>query len=685
MTPPPRWLLVLPCLWLGACGQSGHTAPTPVAVPPKLTTLDLLAGRPGGPGWVDGALVAAHFAKPWAIASDGQHRLFVADGNTIRAIDTAAAGGGAVTTLAGTYGRLGSADGVGAAAGFNEPSGLAYTAGKLYVADSENDTIRAIDPQSGAVTTIAGAPGQEETVDATGLDARFRVPQGIAAGADGNLYIADTEADIIRKLDLQSGAVTTLAGTAGSSGTADGVGAAASFYGPTAMVIDGAGVLYVLDSLNHSVRRVDTATSAVSTVATFAALPQGIALDGGDVLVALGDVVLGDNRVVRVAADGTVTTLAGSASQPGFVDGTGAAARFDSPAGLWNDGAGTLYVADDANYVVRAVSLAGSPDVRTFAGARSDGYADGVGAAARFSASSQVLAGVAADGESAYLADTGNDVIRQITLASGAVTTLAGAPGQAGRQDGALTAARFDHPQGVALDADARQLYVADTGNRAVRRIDLGAAKVSTLVLTPPPGQTFGGFDAPSGVVLDGGRLYVTDRTNQVVVAVDPRTSEASVLAGQYGVAGTVDGVGTAAAFYAPLGIGADGHGHLFVADSINYTIRRIDVASGTVSTLAGHAGTSGSSDGVGADARLTQPLGIAADTFGDVFVSDLLNDTVRHVDEAGAVTTVLGVTGVAGVRLGPLPAQLSAPTSLALTPAGGLLVVSENALLIAH
>ena len=269
-------------------------------------------------------------------------------------------------------------------------------------------------------------------------------------------------------------------------------------------------------------------------------------------------------------------------------------------------------------------------------------------------------------------------------LATGNVTTLAGAAGQSGHVDGAMTAARFHGPQGLALDDASKLLYVADTLNRAIRRIDLGKGLVSTL--SEIPTSTFGGLDAPVALVLQGTSLFVTDSNDDDVVVIDLQRGQISLVAGQFGTPGTGDGAGAGAAFYAPTGLAADGRGDLYVADNLGRTVRKIVIASGAVSTIAGKPASSGFGDGVGVMAYFAQPFGATANDLGDLFVSDSTNNAVRHVDVAtGAVTTVIGGPSIDGVRLGALPAQLTLPSAVALTRTGGLLVVSENAVLIAH
>ncbi len=678
----PRPLLhVFGALAFAACGGGGSSPPEPAGCPAcgplHLSTLDLVAGRPGGPGWVDGTLVAAHFVDPWAMARDEQGRIYVADGQTIRVVDAAT---NRVSTLAGVYGTVGCTVGTGGEATFNAPSGLAYAGGGLYLTDSDNDTIRRIDVSTAAVTTVAGACQQPGAVDGVGSDARLHTPGGIVFDAAGqNLYIADTDNGTIRVLSIGTGAVTTVAGAAGTEGATDGVGGAAAFRKPTAITMDGAGALYVADSRNYSLRKVVPGTSpnagVVSTVASFGVMPEGVALDGSSALVSLTD-----HRILAVAPGGAPTPVAGTAGAKGFVDDAGAAARFDSPAGLLNDGAGTLYIADQVNAAIRRMTLAGA-DVSTFAGANSTGALDGASSQARFNAPG----GLAADSSFIYVADTGNDTIRRIAIGTGQVTTLAGSAGRAGFVGGASDVARFDHPQGIALDERGQKLYVVDAGNRAIRVVDLARRSVDTLAYATAPDDAFAGLSQPAGIALAAGRLFVTDSGSHVVLSVDLGKAQITTFAGQADAPGRADGTGGQSSFYGPRGITFDGVGSLLVADSLNETVRKIAIATATVTTIAGEPTVQGDNDGVGAAAHFSSPTSIVADAGGDVFVSDLLNNRVRRVNVAKrTVTTIIG-GAIPGVSLGALPAQLTQPGPLALTPSGGLLVVSENSVLLAH
>jgi len=277
-----------------------------IDVTPGGSIVTTLAGTPGAAGSDDGTGAAARFWFPCGITTDGTN-LFVADqGNcTIRKIVIATR---LVTTLAGMPGVIGSDDGTGAEARFNCPDGITTDGSNLYVVDWADHTIRKVVIATGVVTTLAGAAGVSGSDDGTGTEARFGGPMGITT--DGaNLYVTDNHT--IRKIVIATGVVTTIAGTAGVSGSNDGTGAEARFNAPTGITTDGAN-LYVADKLNRTIRKVVIPT-----------------------------------RVV--------TTIAGMAGVIGSDDGIGAAARFSRPVRITTDGA-SLYVADARNNTIRVVT-----------------------------------------------------------------------------------------------------------------------------------------------------------------------------------------------------------------------------------------------------------------------------------------------------------------------------------------
>jgi sugar lactone lactonase YvrE len=313
----------------------------PNIVPGVITTL---AGTAGAVGSTDGAGAAASFKYPASVATDGAGNVYVADtdNGTIRKITPA----GVVTTLAGAAGNVGSEDGTGSAASFSSPRGVAVDrAGNVYVADTLNHTIRKITP-GGVVSTLAGTAGSVGSADGKGAAASFKYPASVATDGAGNVYVADTDNGTIRKI-TPAGVVTTLAGTAGNVGSADGMGATASFSSPRGVAIDTAGNVYVADTSSHAIRKI-TPGGVVSTLAAGAALnqPSSVAID------AAGDVYVSDNydnTVRRIAPGGDVSTLAGPL-----------VAGLKSPGGVATDSGGNVYVADTSNNTIRKIVPAAS-------------------------------------------------------------------------------------------------------------------------------------------------------------------------------------------------------------------------------------------------------------------------------------------------------------------------------------
>lgn len=298
------------------------------------------------------------FHEILGVTTDGKGNIYVADtGNhLIRKITRA----GVITTLAGTMGAgIAYADGTGTTAKFRWPTGIAIdSAGNVYVADSI--TIRKITP-TGVVTTLAGAAGVAGHADGTGAAASFRNLGGVATDSAGNIYVADTGNNTIRKI-TPSGIVTTLAGTAGISGKDDGMGAAARFLFPSGVAIDRYSNVYVADSGNGSIRKI-TPAGVVTTLSYGFNSPSGVATDSA------GNVYVADTKshtIRKITPAGVVTTLAGAENDAGYIDGTGAAARFFLPKGLATDSAGNVYVADSCNFAVRKITPDGV--VSTLAG-----------------------------------------------------------------------------------------------------------------------------------------------------------------------------------------------------------------------------------------------------------------------------------------------------------------------------
>ena len=562
----------------------------------------------------DGTGKAAGFFNPNSVAGDAAGNIFVADtgNNTIRKITPA----GVVTTIAGVAGVAGSNDGTGSAARFNSPLGLAMDdSGTIYVADGNNCTIREI-TAGGTVTTLAGTAGSYGSSDGTGSAASFSMPCGLAVDGAGNIYVADNWNSTIRKITL-TGVVTTLAGAAGVSGSADGLGSAAQFRSPSGVAVSNSGMVYVADTYGATIR--------------------------------------------KISPDGVVTTLAGGSF--GSADGAGSSAQFEFPYGMAVDGDGNVLISDQLAGTIRRMTPAGV--VTTLAGfALNSGATDGIGSAASFNQPG----GITVNGSGMiYVADSKNQLIRVITSA-GAVTTLAGSAGCPGNADGYIANARFNGPQGVAVDA-AGTVYIADSGNKRIRKV------TPTQVVTIP--AIFNYETQPSAVAVDGsGNLYVSD-TYSRIYKINP-LGVCTVLAGGI-YSGSQDGTGATAGFNNPHGVAADGNGTIYVADTINNTIRKI-TPDGVVTTLAGISQASGSADGTGTVARFSCPQGVAVDVTGNVYVADTNNSTIRKITPAGVVATLAGSAGQGGSTDGSgTAARFCGPTSVAVDAAGNLFVADTG------
>jgi sugar lactone lactonase YvrE len=377
----------------------------------------------------------------------------------------------AIRTLAGEP-AAGATNGFGSNARFNHPNGIASdSAGNIYIADTENSTIRKITP-NGFASTLAGLAGSYGSADGSGSTARFYGPQGIAADNTGQLFVADTANSTIRKI-AAAGVVSTFAGAAGISNSLDGAGAGARFYHPEGLALDAGENLYVADSWNHTIR--------------------------------------------KITAGGTVSTLAGLAGNSGSADGTNSKARFCRPSGIAVDSGTNLYVADALNHTIRKITPAGN--VSTIAGlAGIWGSTDGTNSNARFYQPQGIC--VAASGD-IFVGDSGNQTLRKISPAgtNWVVSTVAGLSGLAGSTNGTGASAQFYFPGGIALDG-AGYLYVADTANNTARTTRIvqptlqSSVAGNQLVLSWPVSAE--GFALEQSPVLGSGAAW-SPATNGVV------------------------------------------------------------------------------------------------------------------------------------------------------------------------
>ncbi|WP_295664592.1 NHL repeat-containing protein [uncultured Mucilaginibacter sp.] len=322
----------------------------------------------------------------------------------------------------------------------------------------------------------------------------------------------------------------------------------------------------------------------------------------------------------------TVTTLAGSTTA-GSLDGTGIASSFKNLSGLIFSSDGTLYVGDWANNLIRKVNVS-TGAVTRYAGTVTPGFTDGPLASAVFNGTANLTFDKAGN---LFIADEENNAIREITTA-GTVVTIAGSGAQ-GANDGIGTAATFFHPEGIVADGNGN-LYVADNNN-TIRKININTKQVTTYAGTGIRGFKDGPvanaqFSSPYGLALDAnGDLYVGDIVNNRIRKITISTGTVSTFAGT-GTQGLTNGTALSSTFYFPCGLTFDSSGNLFVAELRNNTIRKI-ATDGTVTTYAG-TGAQGSTDGPATSATFYQPIGLAVDASGNVYVADEYNNELRKI-----------------------------------------------------
>lgn len=568
----------------------------------------------------------------------------------------------AVTTLAGIPPYL---DGSGISARFHQPRRLLFSPkGDLIVSDHENHRIRKVD-SVGKVTTLAGS-GIAGAKDGSALSAQFKFPDGMAYDDQGNLYIADSGNHVVRKIDA-IGNVSRFAGT-GTSGRNNGSPSQAQFSQPSGIVFDGATkTFYVAERGNHTIRKIDLA-GAVSTLTGTGSAGN---TDGGPTVAQFNQptglvvvssslyVVDSENHRIRhvTLSNGSTSTLVGTAGK-GASDGAVTSAQFNKPFEIVAAGP-LFYITDQGNHVFRIFqgSLVTTHSTKIFD-----------------------PQGIASNDKGLYIASQSKNLIHHISPSGGADQPFVGSELH-GYTDGSALSARFNQPYAIALARNG-DIHIADRGNHVIRRINASNI-VSTIAGTPKQAGSNDGlassakFSAPSGLAFDvSGNLYIADTDNHCIRKLDS-TNNISTQAGKCGSMGFGNGSGAQVLFNRPHGIATDSKGNIFVADSDNYRIRKIE-PSGVVSTVAGD-GYSGYQDGPPDQARFYEPLGIAVDKSGVIFVADTRNHRIRKLDPQTGVTTYAG-SGDKGHQDGaPLQARFSRPHSLVIDPQGNLWVVDTD------
>ncbi len=630
-----------------------------------------------------GPATSAELSYPHGVAVDGSGNLYIADtqNNRIRMVTAST---GIISTVAGN-GTVGYSGDGGAAtsAELTYPNGVAVdSVGNIYIADTQNNRIREVTASTGNISTVAGNGTFGYSGDGgAATSAELTYPDGVAVDGSANIYIADFDNCRIRKVTASTGIISTVAGngTGGYSGNG-GAATSAELYAPDGVAVDSAGNIYVADTGNNVIRKVTASTGIISTVAgngTYGYSGDGGAADSatlkgpsGVAVDSAGNLYIADasNRIRAVghptplvlSAATIINTIAGTGTGGYSGDGGLASgpmntgARLDQPHGVAVDSAGNLYIADYANNVIRKVT-ASTGIISTVAGNGTAGFAGDGGLAT--SAELDLPYGVAVDSAgNLYIADTQNNRIRELTASTGIISTVAG-NGTAGYSgDGGLaTSAGLDLLEGVAVDS-AFNIYISDSTNNRIRMVTASTGIISTVAGNGIQGFSGDGGAAtsaklshPVGVGIDSAdNIYIADYNNQRIRKVAVSTGIISTVAGTGTGGYNGDGIpATSATLFHPQGVAIDSAFNFYIADSDNQRVREVTFSTGLISTVAGNGTRGYNGDGIAAQsAELDLSEGVALDSAGNIYIGDTWNNRIRLVGPTGTPTLSVATSG---------------------------------------
>jgi trimeric autotransporter adhesin len=681
----------------GARAQTCPTATTPSSPwsPPANATICVVAGGLSNS--------AGSVGNPNGVAVDTAGNVYIADGgdnvvyfeSSDRMIFKQVAGNG----TSGYSGDGGSAT----SAELAYPSGLIVdSSGNIFIADSNNNRIREVVKSTGNIITVAGNGTFGYSGDGgLATSAELAYPTGVAVDSSGNLFIADSSNNRVRKVDASSKNISTIAGNGSHGYGGDGGPAtSAGLNFPIAVAMDSSGDLFIADTFNNRIREVIASTKNIITVAGNGTqgfsgdggpaisaglyIPYGVALDSsGNIFVA--DTY--DNRIREVVAStGNIITVTGTGT-PGFL-GDGSApsiAELDYPDAVAIDSSNDIFIADYANLRIREI-VNSTSIIQTFAGGAEDFGGTNI------PATNARLAGPIGVLEDPFGNIFFNDSYSSYTLESvftsastvGKIQAVAGT-GTAGfgLDGGSATLAKITFPSGIAEDS-LGDIYIADTENQRIRVVntstsanpvlpgkDLLPGAINTVAGNGTFGYSGDGGPAtgaelayPYGLAVDSsGNVFIADTNNNRIREVVASTLTKTIITvagnGSHGYSGE-GGPATNAELAFPAGVTVDSSGNLFIADTYNNRIRKVDASTKDIITVAGNGTQGFSGDGGPAtSAELAFPDGVAVDGSGNLFIADTINNRIREVlaSTHNIITIAGGGTSNAGIFC---PAQVT-------------------------
>ena len=640
----------------------------------------------------NGAATSAELNGPSDIKFDASGNMFIDDqGNSvIREVNAATH---VITTVAGngTGGSSGN-NGPATAAELNGAVAIALdSAGDLYIADYFSSIVQVVNATTHVITTIAGNGTNGYSGDnGAATSAELFYPDGLAIDAFGNLFISDGINNVIREVNATTNVITTVAGngTVGYEGD-NGPVSSAEMSSPQGIAFDSSGDLFFADIDNEVVREVLAGNVTIHvSPSTLVPTTTVVSTSGASVLT-------GQSETLTATVSSSSGTVNAGTVQ--FYDGSTA---LGNPASVINgtaiDSTSTLpigvnvitavYSGDGGTFAGSSTVLSPSSVIQTVAGTGTLGYTGDNGAAT--SAELFFPQGIAIDSDGdLFIADSQNNVIREVNATTHVITTVAG-NGTAGHNgdNGAATLAELNDPLGVAVDS-AGDLFIADTFNYEIREVN-----ATTHVITTFAGNGTFGYSGDNGaatsaemgnvlsVAIDSaGDLFISDAAKSVVREVNATTHVITTVAGNGMQGDTGDNGPATSADLTPNGIAIDSAGDLFIADLTDSVVREVDATTHVITTVAGN-GTAGHSgdNGPATSAELNDPIGVAIDSAGDLFIADSHSYTIREVNATTHVITTVagnGTAGYSGDNGAATSANLNSPVAVVFDSAGNMII----------